>query len=65
MLSEEELTVAGGHCAVQFEFQWLRGQTTNHLFMEIGDRYLELVSPGDPETFDEIIGSLRFVESGS
>jgi hypothetical protein len=65
VLSEEELTVADGQRAVKFELLWLGGQTTNHLFMEIGDRYLELVSSGDPGTFDEIIGTLRFVESGS
>ena len=65
VLSEEELAVADGHRAIRFELLWLGGQTTNHLFMEIGDRYLELVSPGDPETFDEIVGSLQFVEPGS
>jgi hypothetical protein len=65
VLSEEELTAADGQRAVKFELLWLGGQTTNHLFMEIGDRYLELVSSGDPGTFDEIIGTLRFVESGS
>ena len=65
VLSEEELTVADGQRAVKFELLRLGGQTTNHLFMEIGDRYLELVSSGDPGTFDEIIGTLRFVESGS
>ena len=65
VLSEEELTVADGQRAVKFELLWLGGQTTNHLFMAIGDRYLELVSSGDPGTFDEIIGTLRFVESGS
>jgi hypothetical protein len=65
VLSEQELTMAGGHRSVQFELQWLRGQTTNHLFMEVGERYLELFSSGDLETFDEIIGSLRLVESGS
>ena len=65
VLLEEELTVADGQRAVKFEVLWLRGQTTNHLFMEIGDRYLELVSSGDLGTFDEIIGSLRLVESGS
>ena len=62
---EEELILAGGQRAVRFELQWLPGKSTNHLFMEIGDRYLELVSTGDPGTFDEIIGSLRFVASGS
>ena len=65
MLSEEELAVADGHRAIRFELLWLGGQTTYHLLMVLGDRYLELVSPGDPETFDEIIGSQRFVESGS
>jgi hypothetical protein len=65
VLLEEELTVADGQRAVKFELLWLRGQTTNHLFMEIGDRYLELVSSGDLGTFGEIIGSIRFVESGS
>jgi hypothetical protein len=64
VLSEEELTVAGGHRAIQFEHQWLNGQTTNHLFMEVGERYLELSGSGDLETFGEIIRTLRFVESG-
>jgi hypothetical protein len=65
VLLEEELTVADGHRAIQFKLQWLGGQTTNHLYMEVGDRYLELVSSGELGTFAEIIGSLRFVESGS
>jgi hypothetical protein len=65
ILLEEELIVAGGQRAVKFELLWLGGQTINHLLMEIGDRYLELFSPGDPGTIDEIIGSLRFVDSGS
>ena len=65
VLSEEELTVADGHRAIQFELLWLRGKTTNHLLMEVGERYLELFGSGDLETFGEIIGTLRFVESGS
>ena len=65
VLLEEGLIVAGRQRAVTFELLWQGGQATNHLLMEIGDRYLELVSPGDPGTFDEIISSLRFVESGS
>jgi len=56
--------VAGGHRAIQFELQWLNGQTTNHLFMEVGERYLELSGSGDLAIFGEIIGTLRFVESG-
>jgi hypothetical protein len=65
VLSEEELTVAGGHRAIQFELQGFDGQTTNYLFMEVGDRYLELFGTGDLEEFGEIIGTLRFGESGS
>jgi hypothetical protein len=64
VLSEEELTVAGGHPAIQFELQGFDGQTTNHLLMEVGDRYLELIGSGDLQKFSEIIGTLRFVESG-
>jgi len=65
ILLEEEHIVAGGQRAVKFELLLLGGQTTNHLLMEIGDRYLELSSSGDLGTFDEIIGSLRFIEFGS
>jgi hypothetical protein len=65
VLSEQELAVAGDHRAIQFELQWLNGQTTNYLFMEVGERYLELYGAGDLENFDEIIASLRFVEPGS
>jgi hypothetical protein len=46
-------------------FQCSPGQTTNHLFMEVGERYLELFGSGDLEIFGTIIGTLRFVESGS
>ena len=63
MLSEEALTVESGHRAIQVELQWLEGQTTNHLFMEVGERYLELFSAGDLDIFGEIIETLRFVDS--
>jgi len=33
--------------------------------MEVGERYLELFGSGDLEKFGEIIGTLRFGESGS
>ena len=65
VLSEEELTVTDGHRAIQFELQWVGGQTTNYMFMEVGERYLELFGSGDLENFGEIIATLRFVESGS
>ena len=64
VLSTEELSVAGGHRAVQVELQWV-GVQTNSFFMEVGERYLELFSRGDKETFAEIVSSLRFVESDS
>jgi hypothetical protein len=64
VLSEEELTVAGGHRAIKIELQGADGRIFNHLFMSVGDRYLDLSGSGDLETFNEIIGTLRFVESG-
>jgi hypothetical protein len=65
VLSEEELTVAGGHRAIKIELQGADGRIFNHLFMSVGDRYLDLSGSGDLETFNEIIGTLRFGESGS
>jgi hypothetical protein len=65
VLLEEELSLAGGQRAIKRQLQWPAGGTTNHLLMTIGDRYLELLSSADPVIFDQVIGSLRFVESGS
>ena len=65
VLLEEERTVAGEHRAIQVQLQWPGGQTTNHLYLEVGERYLELFGLGEIEIFSEIIGTFRFVESGS
>jgi hypothetical protein len=65
VLSEEELALAGGHRAIQFELEWPGGMTTHYLFTEVGDRYLEIYGHGALEIFGEIIGTLRFVEPGS
>ncbi len=57
--------VGGEQRAVRVQLQWSGGQTTNHLYTTVGERYLELVGPGELEIFDEIIGTLRFFSPGS
>jgi hypothetical protein len=63
LLSEAELMLSDGPRAVQSEIQGVEGQSAYFLFTEIGERYLELFSSGDPEIFAEIVRTLQFFES--
>jgi hypothetical protein len=62
ILSEAELTLAGGRRAVQFEIEEVGGQQKYVMLTEAGDRYLELSGSGDLSLLAEIAQSLRPVD---
>jgi len=65
VLAEEELVLAGGHRALQFEIQGPDGSKDYALLTEVGKNYLELFGPGDLDLFAEIAQTLRPLEATS
>lgn len=65
VVAEEELSLADGNRAFQFEIQALDGSSVYSLLTEVGENYLELSGPVELAEFGEIAQTLQFLEGSS
>ena len=59
VLSEEEILLANGQRALQFEIEGIEGPKTYSVLTEVGENYLELAGFVDLDLFSEIVQTLR------